>query len=128
MAVTTFSITDITLNSFLTAQLAVDKGWNIEMMGEALEGTGEMAGLPRDWTEAEIFAHKQEFVKCKFKEHIEGFASETIIRSMQSEALAAQKRVMAELDIKREELERALVVVKDTVTDNIKNSFDVQTK
>ena len=128
MAVTTFKITDIRLNSFLTAQLAVDKGWDIEMMGEAVEEEGEMAGLPREWSEAEIFANKQKYVKDKFKEHIESFASNTIVNAMQSEALVAQKKVIAELDQKREELEQALVVVKDTVTDNIKNSFDVQTK
>ena len=128
MAVTTFSITDIHLNSFLTAQLAVDKGWNLEMMGEALEETGEMAGLPRDWSEAEIFAHKQEFVKCKFKEHIEAFASETIVRAMQMKALEAQKQLDEELEQRKLEIQQTLKIVEEKTASNIKNSFDVQTK
>ena len=128
MAVTTFKITDIRLNSFLTAQLAMDKGWNIAMMGEAVEEEGEMAGLPREWTEAEIFAHKRKYVKCKFKEYIEAFASETIVKAMQTEALAEQKKAIVELDQKLEELAQALAVVENTTADSIKKSFDVETK
>ena len=128
MAVTTFKISPIYLNSFYTARLAEDKGWNLELMGEAFEETRGNAGLPRDWSDEEIFEHKKQYVQSKFKEHIEGFAKETITKVAQAEALHAQAELDEQLAQRQDEIAQTLSTTESTVASNIGNSFTVETK
>ena len=111
MAVTTFKIGAIKLNSYHLNNLAKDKGWDESLMG--FKGDIEN---PEEWTDEEVFKHKQDFLRPLFKKHIEEFAKDSIIKGSQAEILAKQ-------DAQKE----ALKAVEAKVIENIENSFNVQT-
>ena len=111
MAITTFTIGAIQLNAYHLDNLAKDKGWDESLMG--FKGDIEN---PEDWTDEEVFKHKQDFLRPLLKKHIEDFAKDSIIKGAQAEILAKQ-------DAQKE----ALKVVEAKVIESIESSFNIQT-
>ena len=111
MAITTFKIGAIKLNSYHLNNLAKDKGWDESLMG--FKGDIEN---PEEWSEEEVFKHKQDFLRPLFKKHIEDFAKASIIKGSQAELLAKQ-------EAQKEELK----AVEAKVIENIEKSFSIKT-
>ena len=127
MAVTTFNVGGLSINSHLLARLATDKGWKLSLMGDAIEESGETAGLPRDWSTIEIFDHQREFLGNSLAEWIADFAKPTIIASMQEQALEKQQEIDNELSKRKIEITETLKEVEKQASASVNKSVTVKT-